>query len=205
MVRCIGITGGIGAGKSSVLAQLESLGYIVLDADGLSHRATSEPDVRAAIVALLGESSYSAEGAYDRKAVRARVFSDPAARAGLESILHPAITRRFAELAADVERVSSRAWIFYEASLLLEAGREKDFDAVVLVTASEETRIARLAVRNGFSRPQAQDIMAAQWSDARKRALCTHEIVNDGTVADLTQDVMSLVGALKERFAGGVG
>ena len=156
-----------------MLAELASVGYVVLDADGLSHEATLEPDVKAAIVTLLGESAYTPQGAYDRKAVRARVFSDPAARAGLESIVHPAVARRRTLFAAEHAGADI---VLFDIPLLFETGADRGLDAILVVSVPAGEQRRRVMVRPGMTEAQFQAILARQMPDAEKRRRATHII-----------------------------
>lgn len=201
MVRRIGITGGMGSGKSTAMKFLGSLGALVLDADFLARDVVNIPHVRAAVGALLGRDVYTPEGVFDRAKVRERVFADPSLRRGLESITHPAIASLFAEQVARVETVCPTAWVFYEASLLVETGRTGEFDAIVLVTAPPEVRVERLAAGRGMSRESALAVMAAQSSDEEKRAYATFVLENGGTPEALESALWVLLKSLREKFS----
>lgn len=201
MVKRIGITGGIGSGKSTVLKFLGTLGAIVLDADSLARDVVHVPSVRQAIESLLGTDAYTADGVLDRAKVRAKVFADPAARVGLEAITHPAIAALFQERTAQVAAVCPTAWVFYEASLLVEAGRTKEFDAIVLVTAPQEVKLARLAARSGLSREAALAVMAAQSTDEEKSAHATFVVENAGSPEALEETLWELLKSLREKFS----
>ena len=201
MVRRIGITGGMGSGKSTALKFLGSLGALVLDADSLARDVVNIPRVRAAVEALLGKDVYTSEGVFDRVKVKGRVFSDPSLRRGLEAITHPAIAALFAEQVARVEAVCPTAWVFYEASLLVETGRTGGFDAIVLVTAPPDVRVERLAVVRGVSRESALAVMAAQSTDEEKRAYATFVLENGGTPAALESALWVLLKSLREKFS----
>ncbi len=201
MARLIGITGGIGAGKSSLARILASYGHVVIDADVLARAVVDEPPVRAGLVALLGPGAYDAAGRYDRSAVRTMVFADPRLREGLEAIMHPAIAALFATHVARIDAACATAWIFYEASLLVEAGRMGDFDALVLVTAPLETRLARVGARSGLTRDAALAIARSQADDEVKMAHATDVVNNDGPPQILERGAGELLVRLRERFA----
>ncbi|HVZ72396.1 MAG TPA: dephospho-CoA kinase [Polyangia bacterium] len=196
-MKVLGLTGGIGSGKSTVAKMFADLGVPVLDADQLS-REIYEPGAPAhADVAAAWPEAIGADGRVDRKRLAAIVFADPAARKRLEAITHPRIAeraeRRFAELARAGHRLA-----VYEASLLVETGRDRDFDGLVVVTASPETQIARVLARGGLTEAEAEARIAAQLPLAAKVAAATHVIDNDGTLektrAQVARIVSSLVG-----------
>ncbi|MCA2959582.1 MAG: dephospho-CoA kinase [Silvanigrellales bacterium] len=201
MVRRIGITGGMGSGKSTALKFLGSLGALVLDADSLARDVVNIPSVRTSVEALLGADVYTSEGVFDRAKVRERVFSDPALRRGLESITHPAIAALFAEQVARVEAVCPTAWVFYEASLLVETGRTGEFDAIVLVTAPPDVRVQRLEAGRGVPRESALAAMAAQSTDEEKRLHATFVLENGGTPEALESALWVLLKSLREKFS----
>jgi len=201
MVQRIGITGGIGSGKSTVLSLLGSVGAFVLDADALARKVVTLPEITHSILSLLGPSAYAADGKFDRSAVRAMVFAHPSRRAELEAITHPAIASLFETHTAGLDAICPTAWVFYEASLLVETKRTADFDAIVLVTAPVETRLARVALRSGLGRDQALSIMAAQASDDVKRAHANFMVNNDGSLEEIEAQVWALLRYLKAKFS----
>ena len=205
MVKRIGITGGIGSGKSSVLSLLRSLGYCTADADGLVAQVVVNPSVRQRISALLGKEAYLSDGAYNRSFVRECVFASPQLRIQLQSIIHPEVDLEFSRLTSQLALVSKCAWFFYEASLIVESGREKVFDELVLVTAPEHIRIERVKARSSLSDVKVQEILAAQASDEEKRKFATYEIANTIDCADsflvLRKEVLQMISHLSEKFS----
>lgn len=201
MVRRVGITGGIGSGKSTALKFFGSLGAVVLDADALAREVVHQPLVRKSIETLLGSDAYTPAGVFDRARVREIVFQNPSLRVGLESITHPAIAQLFSERTAFVASICPSAWVFYEASLLVETGRTKEFDAIVLVTAPQESRVKRLEARSGLTREAALKIMAAQSADEEKLAHATFVVQNDGSQEALENALWELWKSLREKFA----
>jgi len=194
-LRLIGLTGGIGTGKSTVARLLSARGIPVIDADQLA-RVAVEPgqpaldDIRAAWPGVI-----TADGRLDRKALGALVFADPQARQRLESILHP----RIAELAqqrASALALAGHAAAFYEASLLVETGRYRELDGMVVVDAPEDVRIARVAARDGLSPEQVRARIAAQAPMSEKRRLASFIVDNSGDLAALESKVTGLLAAL---------
>jgi dephospho-CoA kinase len=183
----IAVTGGIGSGKSAVAARLAALGAVVVDADRIA-REVVEPGSPglAAVVAEFGPGVLTPEGALDRPAMAALVFADAERRAALEAIVHPLVGRRSAQLLAEAPQ---DALVVYDVPLLAESaggrlGRASDFDAVVVVEAPLETRVARLAGR-GLAEADARARIAAQATDEERRAIADHVVVNDGDLAAL--------------------
>jgi dephospho-CoA kinase len=186
-VRVVGVTGGIGSGKSSFVAELAVLGVPVVDADAIARRCV-EPGSAAldAIVARFGPAVLRADGSLDRAALAAIVFSDVAARRDLEAITHPCIrTGIDAELAALLGRDPRPAVAVVEHPLLIESGAHERVDVVVVVEAPLEQRIARLTEQRGMTEADARARIAAQVDDATRRSFADHVVVNDGDAAAL--------------------
>jgi dephospho-CoA kinase len=183
----IGLTGGIGSGKSSVARRLAELGALVIDAD-LVAREVVEPgsDGLRAVVAEFGDGVLDAEGRLDRPALAAIVFGDEAARARLNEILHPRIRARAAERIA---AAPAGTVVVQDVPLLVETGQAGAYDLVLVVEAPPELRVQRLARDRGMPAEQARARMAAQASDEQRRAVADVVIVNDGTPERLRADV----------------
>jgi dephospho-CoA kinase len=193
--RLIGLTGGIGTGKSTVARLLSARGIPVIDADQLARLAV-EPgqpaldDIRAA-----WPSTLTADGRLDRKALGAIVFADPQARHRLESILHPRIAELANQRALALAR-DGHAAAFYEASLLVETGRYRELDGMVVVDAPEDVRIARVAARDGLTPEQVRARIAAQAPMSEKRRLAAFVVDNSGDLIALERQVTALLAAL---------
>jgi dephospho-CoA kinase len=195
-LKVLGLTGGIGSGKSTVGRLIAGLGVPVLDADLLA-REVVEPgqpahaDVAAAWPEVIGEG-----GVIDRRRLGQIVFHDPAARARLEAITHPRIKTlsdaRFEELVTKGHTLA-----FYEATLLVESGRYKDFDGLVVVTASPETQLERVLARGGLTEEAAQARIDAQLPLLAKVRVADHLIDNDGDLAATKEQVERLVAGLR--------
>lgn len=177
---------------------LADRGVPVIDADRLSREAVSPGSPALAEIAAVWPDVIGADGVLDRRALASRVFADPAARRRLEGILHPRIAelaeRHAGTLAAAGHRVA-----VYEASLLVETGRHRELDGLILVTAPEDLRIRRVAARDGVSEMEVYARIAAQLSDDEKRQEATHVIVNDGDRAALADKVAALIPVLKQQ------
>ncbi len=185
----VGLTGGVGAGKSAVSALLAGHGAVVIDADAIA-REVVEPGTAGydAVVARFGPGVVADDGALDRAAIAAIVFEDEAARQDLNAIVHPLVGKRSTELMA---AIPGGAIVVYDVPLLVEGGLAAGFDCVVVVEAAEATRLARLAER-GLPEAQARARMAAQAGDDERRAVA-HEVVdNNGPCEALADEVRKL-------------
>jgi dephospho-CoA kinase len=188
-VLTVGLTGGIGSGKSAVSARLAEHGAVVIDADRLAREvvAPGTPGL-AAVAEEFGAGLIGPDGGLDRDALGRIVFADPAARRRLEGITHPLIraetVRRFTGLPAD-------AVVVHDIPLLVEAGMAGGYDLVVVVEAPRELRLDRLAGR-GLPRDQALARMASQADDAERRAVADVVVDNAGTLAQLRARVDAL-------------
>jgi dephospho-CoA kinase len=192
----IAVTGGIGSGKSAVTSRLAELGAVVVDADALA-REVVEPGTPglAAVVEEFGADVLRPDGSLDRAALAALVFSDPERRAALEAIVHPLVGRRSQEL---LDAAPPEAVVVYDVPLLAESahlGRVEGFDAVVVVEAPVETRVQRLVAR-GLAEDDARARIAAQATDAERRAIADHVLDNSGGLEALDAAVDRLWAAL---------
>jgi len=183
----VGLTGGIGSGKSSVAARLAELGAVVIDSDRLA-REVVEPgtDGHKAVVERFGDKVLGPDGAIDRAALAAQVFGDVAARKDLEAIIHPRVRARTAEIA---QSAAPDAIVVNDVPLLVEAGLSSAYNLVIVVLASEPTRIARLAADRRMAESEARARIAAQATDEQRRAVADVVIVNDGTLEELRTQV----------------
>jgi dephospho-CoA kinase len=182
----IGLTGGIGSGKSTVSALLAARGAVVIDADRIA-REVVEPGTPglAAVAEAFGPGVLTPDGSLDRPALAAIVFADPAAREKLDGIVHPLVRSRAAELAA---AAPEDAVVVHDVPLLVETGQAGSYDLVLVVQADPDTRIDRL-VRRGLTEEDARARIAAQASDEQRRAVADVVLENDGTPEDLAEQV----------------
>ena len=173
----VGLTGGLGAGKSSVATILAEHGAVVIDADAIA-REVVEPRTPGfeAVVARFGPEVVGVDGALDRPKLADKVFTDADARADLNAIVHPLVGQRSAELMAAAPADSI---IVYDVPLLTENGLAPGFDFVVVVEAALDVRLPRLAGR-GLSEEQARARIEAQASDEQRRAIADEVIENNG-------------------------
>jgi dephospho-CoA kinase len=196
----VGLTGGIGSGKSAVTERLAALGAVVLDGDKAA-RAVVEPGTPglARIAETFGPGVLSADGSLDRAKLAGIVFSDEAARRKLNAITHPLIHEHIAA----AERAAVAAGgpglvVVHDIPLLAEGQRSAYFDVVVVVDVPAELQVARLAGR-GLPEEQARARMAAQASREQRLALADIVIDNSGTLADLDRRVAEVWADLRSR------
>lgn len=189
----VGLTGGIGSGKSTVAARFASLGCDVVDADQIA-REIVEPGQPALhdLVRRFGRTILQADGSLDRAALAAIVFRDDTARRDLDRITHPRIGAVVGER-IDHLRASARTdaghIVVVDHPLLIETGQAADFDAVVAVIARVDLRIARLREERGMDEDDARARMKVQTDDATRRTIASHVVDNDGSLADLLDQV----------------
>ena len=194
----VGLTGGIGAGKSTVAELLTRKGAVVVDADEVA-RAVVEPDQPAftALVERFGPEVVGPDGRLDRAAVAKLAFADDQSRKDLEGITHPAINTEFTRRVLDAP---PDAIVVLDVPLLAESqqARERPYEAVIVVEAPRDVRLARLEER-GVPRADAERRMAAQVSDEDRRKMATHVLDNAGDPAALERQVDDVWADLERR------
>jgi dephospho-CoA kinase len=191
-LKVLGLTGGIGSGKSTVGRMIAELGIPVLDADQLARDVLEPGQPAHAEVAAAWPEVIGADGRIDRKRLGDIVFGDRTARTSLESITHPRIHALAEERLAELARLG-HALAIYEASLLVETGRHKDFDGLIVVTASPETQVERVLARGGLSEADAEARIEAQLPLLAKVRVATHLVDNDGDLEATREQVERLV------------
>ncbi len=194
----VGLTGGIGSGKSTVARLLERRGAAVIDADQLAREAVTKgtPGFDR-VVEAFGPGVVSPDGELDRSALANRIFSDPAQKAALEAIVHPEVARRFSDQVEGF-RATDRI-VVYVTPLLVELGLAPAFDVVVVVTASPHLRVSRVASDRGLSPDEVRGRLAVQATDEQRAEVADVLIDNDGSLADLEPQVDRLWGDLRTR------
>jgi dephospho-CoA kinase len=186
----VGLTGGIGAGKSTVAAILAELGARVIDADRIGHevyRPGTEGHRRVA--EAFGPGVVAADGTIDRRALGAVVFADPGARARLNAIVHPLLAAEVARRIAAARAEGFTAPIVVEAAILLEAGWQSLVDRIWVVSTAPENAIARVMASRDLTRAEVERRLGAQMPDAERRGLADVVIENDRTPAALRTEV----------------
>lgn len=186
----VGLTGGIGAGKSAVAQRLAHNGAVIIDADVLSREvvAPGTPGL-AEIVEAFGADVLTPAGDLDRPALGAKVFNDEAARRRLEKIIHPRVRARTAEL---TRSAAPNAIVVNDVPLLVETGLAAAYHLVIVVEADRDLRVRRLEETRGMSREQAVARIAAQADDEQRRAAADVLLINDRSLEDLNDQVDAL-------------
>ena len=195
----IGLTGGIGSGKSTVAGFLARRGAAVIDADAIS-RSLTAPGGRAMadIAHTFGAAMLSPDGAMDRQAMRERIFRDPQAKRQLEHIIHPLVSQITAEQAQAAVQSGHRVLVF-DVPLLVESGERwrKQLDRVIVVDCDTETQTQRVMARSGLSDEEVKRIVAQQASRAQRLACADLVVVNQGLSFD---NLDSLIGQVAADF-----
>ena len=190
----VGLTGGIGSGKSTVLAMLAQAGAAVIDADAIS-RATTAANGAAipAISRRFGAHFIDAQGALDRTLMRAHAYRDPLARKQLEEIVHPLVGAE-SERQVEAALAAGARCIVFDIPLLVESGRWRSrVDRVLVVDCRPETQVARVVARSGLASPEVEAIIAAQAPRALRLAAADIVIFNDGlSLDDLRHEVVQI-------------
>ena len=186
----VGLTGGIGCGKTTVADMFAALGASVIDTDQIAHSLTAPHGAAMpALLAEFGEDFATPEGALDRAKLRALVISDATARARLEAILHPRIRDATAAAAA----IATGPYTIFVVPLLIESGTWRErVTRVLAIDCSEETQVARVMTRSGLSAEQVRAIMAAQVTRAQRLAAADDVVNNDEGLDELRPQVERL-------------
>lgn len=193
MVPFIGLTGGIGAGKSAALDALSRLGAATLSTDAVVHDLYERPEVRDPVIARFGPS-VSRAGEIDRAAVASRAFASSENRSWLEQLLWPHVGQRIVVWRGEIERASPvPPAAVVEVPLLFESGMEDGFDATIAVVADEELRTERAASRGHQSLSERS---ARQLPQEEKAARATYVVINDGTLAELDAKLSAVLDKL---------
>lgn len=196
----VGLTGGIGSGKSEVARLLAEHGAVVVDADALAREALAPgTEGLAAVVAEFGEDVLAEDGTLDRPRLGRTVFADPDRLAALNAIVHPYVARRSAEIMAAAPQGSI---VVYDVPLLVENGLQDQYDVVVVVDVEPETQLRRLVETRGMTEEDARARIAAQASRDQRLAAADVVMANDGTLDDLADRVADLWATLRSGAAG---
>jgi dephospho-CoA kinase len=202
----IGLTGGIGSGKSLVAHFFADLGAAVVDADRIAREivAPGEPAYDD-VIREFGKEVLRSDGTLDRKALAARVFADAEERRRLNALTHPHIRRRMAEEVSRLAAQPNVEVIILDIPLLLETTDGRDLDGVVVVYADDEVRERRLEARNGLTEAGIQQRLAAQMPLREKVARADWVIDNNGSPERTREQVAAVWEALQKRLRGGAG
>lgn len=182
-MKRIGLTGGIGSGKSYIAGVLEKMGYPVYYSDERAKLLTDTyPEIRTGLISRFGDHIYS-EGILNRKELAAHIFNSDPDRIFVNQLIHPVVRADFDRWCAE----QNKALVFNEAAILFETGAYKQFDATILVVAPHELRMQRIMERDRCTVEQAETRMKSQWSDEQKIPLATCIVTNDGKSPLLSQ------------------
>ena len=186
----IGLTGGIGSGKSEAARMFSRLGVPVIDADEIAHRVVQPgSEALAEIVANFGEAVLSADGTLDRAGLADIVFEKPELRQRLEAIIHPRVRE---QIRADKARYEHLPYVIIVIPLLLESGQRDLVDRVLTVNADEPVRIARVKARDNRTETQIRSIIKNQADDRQRRTAADDELDNNGSLEELRLAVQQL-------------
>lgn len=174
MTKIIGLTGGIGSGKSSIAKHIESLGIPVYIADTEAKKILDTADVIAKVIALFGDDILE-NGKIDRKKIAELVFQDPEKLKKYNAIIHPEVYLHFQNW---VKQYNNYPLVVKEAAILFESGSYKDCDKIILVTAPKENRIQRVMKRDAVTREAVEQRMSHQWDDETKKFMSDFVIEN---------------------------
>ncbi len=186
----VGLTGGIGSGKSEAAQCFKELGVAVIDADAIAHQLTQAgTDTFNEIIRLFGDSIVNTNGGLDRAKLADIVFHDHGKKQQLEAIIHPQVRQQI----RDFKRAhSSEPYIIVVIPLLIESGQSDLVDRILVVHADESVRIKRVAARDARSDQQIISIIQSQASDADREAAANDNLDNNGTLDDLRKSVMQI-------------
>lgn len=182
-MKRIGLTGGIGSGKSYIAGVLEKMGYPVYYSDERAKLLTdTHTEIRTGLISRFGDQIYS-EGILNKKELAERIFNSDPDRIFVNQLIHPVVRADFDRWCAE----QHTALVFNEAAILFETGAYKQFDATILVVAPHELRMQRIVERDRCTVEQAETRMKSQWSDEQKIPLATCIVTNDGKSPLLSQ------------------
>lgn len=195
----VGLTGGVGSGKSTVANMLQELGARIIDADRIAREvvAPGEPAL-ASIRSEFGDEVIAETGDLDRAALAARVFEDPERLQRLNAIVHPAVAARAAEEIAD-QRERGAQWVVYDVPLLYENELQGMFTKVIVVVASEAARRQRLRARDGWSDAEIDARLGAQMPLEEKASRADYVVDNEGSLVETRRQVEDVTAQLFEE------
>lgn len=189
----IGLTGGIGSGKTTVAKLFETMGCAVYNSDERAKELYFEPQVKQQVISLLGKEAYVSDQEIDKNYISKKVFGDTLLLHQLNAIIHPAVKTDFEQFVA---LFPQDKLIIKETALLFETGIYKDLDYNIIVTASLDVKIERVMKRSSVSKEEIEKRMHAQWTDEQKIPLANFTISNDPSNALIPQ-VLQIINKLK--------
>ena len=195
---CVGITGGVGSGKSSVLDYIEQItdSRVIRSDDEAKKLYTQDSPIFGKIVETVGADILDAGGALDKGKLAKKLFDDPTLRDKINGIVHPAVMEILDRAIADAREKGGYDYLFIEAALLIECGYREKLDELWYVYASEDTRRRRLKESRGYDDARITSMMRAQLSDEIYRSSCNRVIDNDGSPEDMRRSVDRILSEL---------
>ena len=179
-MKLIGLTGGIGSGKSTVAAVFSAMQIPVYESDARAKELMNhDPELIKGIIGLLGQEAYTPDGQLNRSRIASQVFTDPSLLQQLNSLVHPAVARDVHRW-MEKEEIKSAPYVIKESAILFEEHLTANLDAVILVIAPEALRINRVIDRDHVTEEQVRERIRHQWPDAQKIPLADYIIYNDG-------------------------
>ncbi|MDQ1706314.1 MAG: dephospho-CoA kinase [Frankiaceae bacterium] len=196
----VGLTGGIGSGKSEVARRLAALGAVVIDADAIA-REVVEPGTPglAQVVEAFGSDVLTADGSLDRDRLAAVVFGDDAQRQRLNAIVHPLVGAAMIERTAQAQAADPDAVVVNDVPLLVEGGLSDRYDVVIVVDSDPGTQLRRLVAQRGMTELDAKARIAVQATREQRLAAADIVVANDGDLADLDRSVRQVWADLSDR------
>ena len=187
-MKIVGLTGGIGSGKTTVAEMFSALGISVYNSDIEAKKLTNSSEtIRQQLISLLGAETYNKEGTLDRKFMAGKIFNDEELLRKVNAIIHPKVAEHFKKWVSQ----QNSAYVIKEAAILFESGSDAQCDLVILVTASREERIRRVMDRDQVSQKEVEVRMKNQWSDSKKMKLANFVIQNNN-LSETQKQVESL-------------
>ena len=187
-MKIVGLTGGIGSGKTTVAEMFSALGISVYNSDIEAKKLTNSSEtIRQQLISLLGAETYNKEGTLDRKFMAGKIFNDEELLRKVNAIIHPKVAEHFKKWVSQ----QNSAYVIKEAAILFESGSDAQCDLVILVTASREERIRRVMDRDQVSQKEVEARMKNQWSDSKKMKLANFVIQNNN-LSETQKQVESL-------------
>ncbi|MFG1813110.1 dephospho-CoA kinase [Kribbella sp. NPDC049174] len=197
----VGLTGGIGSGKSAVSSRLAKRGAVVIDSDVLAREVVAKgTDGLAEVVDAFGDGVLTADGELDRPAVGRIVFGDETARRKLEAIIHPRVRARAAEIEA---AAPADAVVVHDIPLLVETGQADKFDVALVVDTPVDVQVERLTTQRGMTEAEAKQRIASQASREDRLAVADLVVDNSGTLDDLDRRIDEVWAGLQQRVGHG--
>jgi len=190
----IGLTGGIGSGKSTVARLFEVLGYPVFNSDEAAKRTYFYPDVKAAVIALLGPEAYHSANTLNKTYIASRIFSDTRLLTQLNAIVHPQVKADFLQFVA----LQGKRWVVKETALLFEARLQNEVDKILVVNAPDAIRINRVVQRDGLTQEEVLKKMQSQLPQADKIAQA-HFVIHNNEQESLIEQVLAIHAQLMQH------